>query len=191
MVYVHFCYIRAPNQGSLSLPCEIMHRYSSFSLVVLIGVIVLTSSACTFRMREASDEEQAQVVAEIMALTQQVQAAAERTDVLGLFRYHSDPGTFEHIHNGVRFTRDELIADYREIYADVESQEIDIGDPLISILSRNVVLVASQGTFKTTMKSGSTLSGDIAWTYVWQREGESWTLLHAHQSFPGPIGRAE
>ena len=159
--------------------------------LVTCAFLLVACSSCTLRVRQPSESEKSQITAEILALTRQVQAAAERADAAGLFMYHSDASEYIHIHNGVRYTRDELVANYQGIYRDVEKQEIDIGDPVISILSQDLVLVASQGTFKTTMKSGAFLNGDIAWTYLWKRDNESWKLLHAHQSFPGPIGRAD
>ncbi len=69
-------------------------------------------------------------------------------------------------------------------------QEINIGDPTITFFSSDLVLVTSQGRFTSTSKSGSVLSGDVAWTYLWQRQNGAWLLAHAHQSFPGPIARS-
>ncbi len=154
--------------------------------VVLLG----SCTSCTLRVREPSAERSSEIREEVLELTQQIQAAAERADPEGLFLYHSGSPETMHIHNGVRYSKDELIANYRSIYQNVEKQEINFGTPVVSVLSENLVLVASQGTFQTTMVSGATLSGEVAWTYLWQRQGEAWMLLHAHQSFPGPIGRS-
>ena len=150
---------------------------------------LILCSACELRVRQPTPEERTQIETEIMALTNQVLNAAENADALGLFKYHSNATEFIHIHNGARFTKGELVANYQDVYSGVEKQEIDVGQPMISVLSKDLVLVASQGTFKTFLKSGGSLSGDIAWTYVWERDRErdGWRLLHAHQSFPGPI----
>lgn len=156
---------------------------------VLFFLVLILCSACELRVRQPTAEEKIQIETEIMTLTNQVLSAAEQADALGLFRYHSNATEFIHINNGARFTKGELVTNYQEVYSGVEKQEINIGQPVISILSKDHVLVASQGTFKTFLKSGGTLSGDIAWTYVWERnrQQEGWRLLHAHQSFPGPI----
>ena len=158
-------------------------------ITYFFAVLVLLSS-CQLRVRQPTPEERVQIESEIMALTNEVLTSAEQADALGLFKYHSNDREFVHIHNGARFTRGELVSNYQGVYSGVEKQEIDIGQPVINVLSKDVVLVASQGTFKTYLKSGGTLSGDIAWTYVWERErtSDAWRLLHAHQSFPGPIG---
>lgn len=152
-------------------------------------VALVFCSACELRVRQPTAEERRQIEAEVMALTNEVLMAAERADALGLFKYHSNQTEFVHIHNGARHTKNELVANYQDIYSGVEKQEIDIGQPVISVLSKDVVVVASQGRFKTFLKSGGSLSGDIAWTYVWERDlaQDTWRLLHAHQSFPGPI----
>ena len=151
-------------------------------------LLLILISACELRVRQPTPEERSEIEDEIMALTNEVLMAAERADALGLFKYHSSETDFVHIHNGARHTRRELVDNYQDVYSGVEKQEIDIGQPVISVLSKDVVVVASQGTFKTFLKSGGSLSGDIAWTYVWERDRtiDSWRLLHAHQSFPGP-----
>ena len=167
----------------MNQPTLTMARITCFLIVLTL------CSACELRVRQPTAEERSQIEAEVMALTNQVLAAAEQADALGLFKYHSNESEFIHIYNGARFTKDELVTNYQEVYKGVEKQEIDIGRPVFSVLSKDVVVVASQGTFKTFLKSGGTLSGDIAWTFVWERDlsRDTWRLLHAHQSFPGPI----
>lgn len=157
------------------------------SRISLLLLVVVFCNACTLRVRQPDPQERELITAEIMALTEQVLAAAERADAQGLFMYHSSGAEFIHINNGERFTREELVAYYQNVYSGVERQEISMGDPAISILSKDAVVVASQGRFKTFRKDGSTLSGDIAWTFLWRRDPNGWKLYHAHQSFPGPI----
>ncbi|MFK7847649.1 MAG: nuclear transport factor 2 family protein [Rhodothermales bacterium] len=154
-------------------------------------ILVLTTSACELRVREPSGEEKSQIVNEVLALTNEIRLAAESADAEGLFRYHSDAPDAAHIIDGKQFTRGQMISNYRNVYASVESQSINIGDPVVKVLSPELVLVVSQGNFTSNATSGSSLSGGIAWTYLWKKQNEAWTLLHAHQSFPGPISRAD
>lgn len=154
-------------------------------------ILVLTTSACELRVREPSGEEKNQIVNEVLALTNEIRLAAESADAEGLFRYHSDAPDAAHIIDGKQFTRGQMISNYRNVYASVESQSINIGDPVVKVLSPELVLVVSQGNFTSNATSGSSLSGGIAWTYLWKKQNEAWTLLHAHQSFPGPISRAD
>ncbi len=142
-------------------------------------------------MREPSGEEKNQMINEVLALTNEIRAAAETADADGLFRYHSDAPDAAHIIDGKRYIRSQMVQNYREVYAGVANQAINLGSPLVKVLSPNLVLVVSQGDFTSNSKSGSSLSGGVAWTYLWQRENETWTLLHAHQSFPGPISRGD
>ena len=141
-------------------------------------------------MREPSGEEKDQIVREVMALTNEIKAAAEAANADGLFRYHSNAEDAAHIIDGKRFTRSQMVTNYRNLYAGVANQKINFGEPLIKVLSPDLVLIVSQGNFTSNAKSGSSLSGDVAWTYLWKKHNDTWTLLHAHQSFPGPISRA-
>ena len=157
---------------------------------VMLLTLVVMANACTLRVREPSGEEKIKIIAEVMARTNEIRAAAEAADAEGLFRYHSDATDAAHIIDGKRYVRSQLVTNYKNLYAGVASQEINLGDPLIKVLSPDLVLVVSEGVFTSTSKSGSTISGGVAWTYLWQKHNDTWTLLHAHQSFPGPISRA-
>ena len=153
--------------------------------------MMMFANACTFRVREPSPEERDLIITEVLARTNEIRAAAEAADADGLFRYHSDAPDAVHIIDGRQFTRSQMVANYRDVYAGVASQVINIGSPVVKVLSPDLVLVVSQGDFKTNSKSGGSLAGDVAWTYLWQKQNDAWTLIHAHQSFPGPISRAE
>ena len=158
--------------------------------IILFAVLAMCLSACTLRVNEPSPEERAQITNEIMALIGEIRAAAERADADGLLLHHSDAPNAYHINDGKIFTRADLLAHYRNVYSGVSGQEINIGNPTINILNKDLVLVTSQGRFTSTSTSGSSISGDVAWTYLWKRDAGVWTLLHAHQSFAGPIARA-
>lgn len=147
-------------------------------------------SACTLRVREPSGEEKNQLTSEVLALTNEIKLAAEAADADGLFRYHSDALDAAHIIDGKRYIRSQMVNNYRDVYASVASQEINTGEPIVKVLTPDLVLVVSEGSFTTNAKSGSSLSGGVAWTYLWQKKKDGWVLLHAHQSFPGPISRA-
>lgn len=157
---------------------------------LLLVFFASTLSACTLRVGEPSPEERTQITNEIMALTSEIRAAAERADAESLFRHHSAAQNAFHINDGKVYTRADLLTHYRDVYTGVARQEINIGNPSITIFNKDLVLITSQGRFTSTSKSGSNLSGDVAWTYLWKRENGIWTLNHAHQSFAGPIGRS-
>ncbi len=158
--------------------------------LVYLFILLTTVNACTFQVREPSGEEKAQITNEVLALTNEIRAAAERADADGLLQYHSETSNATHINDGTRYTKNDLLAHYRDVYTGVAKQEINIGNPSVTIFSENLALVTSQGRFTSTSKSGSRLSGDVAWTYLWQKKNGTWMLMHAHQSFPGPIARS-
>lgn len=169
-----------------------MHLTPIHMLLRLVCLFVLLTAinACTFKVREPSGEEKAQITNELIALTNEIRAAAERADAEGLLQYHSETSNATHINDGTRYTKNDLLAHYQNVYTGVAKQEINIGNPTVTIFSEHLALVTSQGRFTSTSKSGSSISGDVAWTYLWQKNNGIWELIHAHQSFPGPIARS-
>ena len=185
--YLVMCAIRV---FALYLHTRQQKNFSMNRFPFLLILLSLSLSACTLRVNEPSQDERVQITNEILALTSEIRAAAERADADGLFQHHSaEPNAF-HINDGRLYTKNDLLNQYRQTYAGVARQEINIGSPTVNILNNDLVLVTSQGRFTSTSKSGSSISGDVAWTYLWQREAGIWTLLHAHQSFAGPIAPA-
>ena len=136
------------------------------------------------RVRQPNDVEREALETLVLNLTHGVLDAAETVDVEAAFRYHSNMPDAVFLIDGKRYTRQELLETYRSIYAGVEHQEINFGEPSVSVVSEHLVIVSSTGRFVTKMKSGGSFARDAAWTYVWVYEGESWNIRHAHQSFP-------
>ncbi len=136
------------------------------------------------RVRQPNDAERETLQTMVLSLTRDVLDAAETVNVEAAFRYHSNMPDAVFLIDGKRYTRGELLEVYRGIYAGVEHQEIEFGEPTVSVVSEQLVIVSSTGRFVTKMKSGGSFARDAAWTYVWVHEGESWNIRHAHQSFP-------
>ena len=155
-------------------------------LVTLLFLVVL-AQACTLRVREPSSEEKNQLINEVLVLTDEIRAAAEAADADGLFRYHSDAPDAAHIIDGKRFVRSEMVSNYRGVYAGVASQQINIGNPSVKILAPDLVLVVSQGDFTTRSKSGGALSGDVAWTYLWQKKRRNMLASNECKNMPAHL----
>lgn len=155
-------------------------------ITILLSVLLL-ANACTLRVNEPSGEEKSKIIGEVLELTNQIRLAAESANADGLFLHHSDAPDAAHIIDGKRYAKSQMISNYRGVYAGVDNQQINLGNPVVKVLSSDLVLVASQGDFTSKSKSGGSLSGDVAWTYLWQKQQNTWVLIHAHQSFSGPI----
>ena len=152
------------------------------SRIALLLLVLTVCNACTLRVRQPDPREREQITSEILALTNQVLMAAEQADADRLFALHSTAIEYVHINNGTRLTRDQLVAYYKDVYSEVDRQEIEMGEPAFSILSKDAVIVAWEGQFTTYRNGGSTLTGEIAWTHLWKRTENGWKLFHAHHS---------
>ncbi|MEZ4699740.1 MAG: nuclear transport factor 2 family protein [Rhodothermales bacterium] len=156
------------------------------SAILWLLLFALQGSGCTLRMRQPDEAERNALRETVLSLTREILDAAEQVDVEAAFRYHSALPDAVFLIDGKRYTRRELIEAYQSIYAGVESQDIDFGEPTVTVVSEHMIVVSSTGRFVTRMKSGGSFARDAAWTYVWVNEGETWNIRHVHQSFPRP-----
>ena len=63
----------------------------------------------------------------------------------------AEPNAF-HINDGKLYTKNDLLNQYRQTYAGVARQEINIGSPTVNILNNDLVLVTSPGPLYLDVK---------------------------------------
>ena len=136
---------------------------------------------------EALSEDEAESIrSTVLELSERVVRNAERVDVDAAYANHSSDADATHANMGHLHNRESLVRMYRDLYEAAESQEIDFGTPVVTVLGRSAAVVASDGEFRVRTKDGGRIRSRAAWTWVWVRRDGSWQLLHSHQSFPAP-----
>ncbi len=150
-------------------------------VVVLVGTLCLASGASA----GAKVSEASKVRAEIEGAVQAVVAGANAVDVERTFASCSMSADFRMADNGVLYgSREATLAAFREGFGPLRSQDVRIADHQVIVLSRDLAMYTSLGTFTTTDKSGQASPARTwVWTVLWRREGTQWKMLNAHQSF--------
>ena len=149
-----------------------------------VAVLMVGCGGGSDALTEAEVDE---VTAAVVQATRDLSSAAERADVDGVFaRYDADPSS-RFIHEGVAYTRAQLVEMFEPIYSTLGGQVIDLGDLFVTVLSRDAAIVMATGVFTASAGDGLEVSSPVGWTLVWVREGEGWLLRHSHQSFPGAL----
>jgi ketosteroid isomerase-like protein len=87
--------------------------------------------------------------------------------------------------NGMIYaSRDAALAAFRDAFSQLRSQDIRIADHHVTVLSPDLAMYTSRGTFTSVDKSGKTSAPrSFAWTVLLRREGGHWKMLNVHQSF--------
>jgi uncharacterized protein (TIGR02246 family) len=145
------------------------------------------AAGCRAGPPDFTEAEKAAVVQTVTSLTKDFVTAASRADLDATFRFFSSDADAAVLNLGTRYTRQAIIELYRPIYASLRGQEIDIGQPVVAVLSPEAAVLSTQGRFTATYRSGAQVSSQFAWTLVWVRRNGQWSVLHAHQSFPEPL----
>lgn len=95
----------------------------------------------------------------------------------------NDKGSF--IRDGeLLMTRKDVLDVFKEAYARLQKQDIEVGRQNVIVLSHDIALLIGEGTSSATTTDGRTFSSRWAETVVYVRVDNEWKVLHAHQSLP-------
>lgn len=82
---------------------------------------------------------------------------------------YSDAPDAAHMINGVWYSLDDFVERYRRLYSTLDGQTAELGEPTVTLLSRDAVVVSTQGPFEARLKDGDSFGGQFTWTLVWVR----------------------
>ena len=151
--------------------------------VALVGTLCLVSGASV--VAQVTEAEASKIRVEIEAAVQAVVAGANAVDVEKTFASCSTSGEFRMADNGALYgSREATLAAFRAGFGPLRSQDIRIPEHQVVVLSRDLAMYTSLGTFTTIDKSGqASPARQFAWTALWRREGAQWRMVNVHQSF--------
>ena len=64
----------------------------------------------------------------------------------------------------------------------VSEQNISINDKKITVLADNLVLLITSGIADVTLNDGTQFNANFYWSFVYQKFGDQWKVIHSHQS---------
>lgn len=158
-------------------------RMRCMKVVALVGTLCFASGATA--VAQVPAVEASKIRTEVEAAVAAVVAGANAVDVERTFASCSTSGEFRMADNGAIYaSREATLAAFRAGFGPLRSQDIRILEHQVSVLSRDLAMYTSLGTFTTTDKSGqASPARKFAWTALWRREGTQWRMLNVHQSF--------
>ncbi|MCB9247623.1 MAG: nuclear transport factor 2 family protein [Ignavibacteriales bacterium] len=134
---------------------------------------------------ELTEAEKSKIATEINTLFEKSLKAGESLDINGITENVNDTLRAGFIDNGVYFKSfNERMSGFKNAINGIDSQEMAIVNIKITILSPNVVLLASSGNYKVKISDGRILEGKFAWTFVYSKINNEWKIVHTHMSNP-------
>lgn len=151
--------------------------FAAFALTVL--------AACQPATTELTDEQEAEIAAEVNAIRADFWDAWKVNDGGGMSYYNNSPN--------LAFGVEGQLVHGWDTYNDAveastwTTQEIAINDSKTIVLAPNVVYVMDQGTYIESFESGETgPETAFAYTAIWLRQDGEWKVHFGHVSFPTP-----
>ena len=139
----------------------------------------------TYAKEELSETEKSKIVTEINTLFEKSLKAGESLDINGITENVNDTLRAGFIDNGMYFNSfKERMSGFNNAIKGIDSQEMAIVNKKITILSPNVVLLATSGNYKVKVSDGRILESKFAWSLVYSKINNEWKIVHTHMSNP-------
>lgn len=132
-----------------------------------------------------TEKERKAIEAEIQAILDQMWDAARKVDTDRMFASFSNELPVGFVEVGVFFaTREAIVSSFREEFAPLNGQDIEIKNTKIAVLAPNVAIATQCCHFTYHFKVGNTFESDDVITLVVVKEGNGWKIIHGHHSTP-------
>ncbi len=109
--------------------------------------------------------------------------AGEKLDIKGIESNIDDSLRTGFIDNGTYFkTFSDLMTVFKQNIKGLESQELEITNKKVTVLSENKALLTTSGKYKAKILDGRILNGEFAWTFIYSKTDDVWKVIHSHMS---------
>lgn len=109
--------------------------------------------------------------------------AGEKLDIKGIESNIDDALRTGFIDNGTYFkTFSDLMTVFKQNIKGLESQELEITNKKVTLLSENKAILTTSGKYKAKILDGRTLDGEFAWTFIYSKTDGVWKVIHSHMS---------
>lgn len=156
----------------------------SFRFLILTLTLPLFLSN-TYAKEKLTEAEKSKIVAEINTLFEKSLKAGESLDINEITENVNDTLRAGFIDNGIYFNSFmERMSGFKNAIKGIDSQEMEIVNKKITILSPNAVLLAASGNYKVKVYDGRIIEGKFAWSLVYSKINNEWKIVHTHMSNP-------
>ena len=130
-----------------------------------------------------TDQQESSIIREVDAHFTQMLAYARTLDYDNLNSGVDDSHEAGFITNGIYYPQyATLIADMRNAAQGVDRQEFSIKEKKITPLSDRLALMTVSGAATVYLTDGRELPVNFLWSFVYEKSGDEWKVIHSHQS---------
>ena len=151
---------------------------------LLLIIIALVLFSCTNNSKAPlTQEEKNAITAEIMAVSDQWITDNKNMDADAAIHFWSTSPELQFAENGEFFAnRDSMLLFLRGVYSQTSSMDVKWLNREVQPLTHSIALMSGKFQFKLGFKDGSSWQGTNAFTGVFIKENEKWSLIQGHES---------
>lgn len=143
-----------------------------------VWLLILFMISCT-----QSKRNDAQVRSEIIDITKKYNKAWETLNVDSIAEFHSDANFAYYWHGELASDNNEQ---FRKLFSSILSAtkgwSMKTAQPLVQVINENAALISFIFQAQSTDKDGKSSNESGALTYLWNKAGNKWKLVHIHES---------
>jgi uncharacterized protein (TIGR02246 family) len=154
-----------------------LHKIKCFLLTILALFIV----SCQPMEDALTDLEKQEIANTIKQVTQENFTIVSQLDTAQIYSGFSQQTTVAYDGKLVESWESQMKYG-KALYANLSEAKLTISEMKVDVLSRDVAVLYGTYHYSYTDKSGNTMTGNPAWTWVFARENDRWMVRHAHIS---------
>ncbi len=132
-----------------------------------------------------SEKQRIKIENELEKVFEEALKSGESLDVDKITLSVDDRHKAGHIFNGDYYgTFDSLMVVFKSGIRNTDRQEYSINKKKITVLSKNLAIIAAAGQAKIDLTTGQSFNAIFAWTFVYENTGSGWKVIHSHRSNP-------
>ncbi len=148
---------------------------------LIILLLLMAVFGCS---RKGMTLEQVQSVKlEVQALLDTFITSAQKLETTAMEQYLGDDPQLRFYIQGKAYRKAELISLFKELYAPLESQKLQVIEQKITVLSPEAAVWTAIASSLQTKKDGGVGALNLTETWLWQKLEDKWVVTHYHESF--------
>ena len=160
-----------------------MKRYSSFTIILIALIALITFSCNQTTTAKLTPDEKAALEDTIIQLALVVENAANNVDIDASFDLFSDDPDFTFSEDGfIRPPKDSLYKIMKPAYANWSKIHMKYETMRVTVLDRNSGVFTGEGPWSATDLSGNEYGGHLVSMFVFANRNGEWKMIHGHTS---------
>ena len=153
--------------------------------VVSVLCIIMFLAVNTVHAQKISEKQRIKIENELEIVFDEALKTGENLDADKLIISVDDKYKAGHLVNGVYYSSfDSVMTVFKSGTKNLERQEYDIHKKKITVLTKNLAIISASGNATIYIYSGGSFNAAFVWTFVYEKIGDEWKVIHSHRSNP-------